>query len=353
MNGQLLSGTSIIVFGASAGGVEILKQVVSDLPADIPAAVFICLHTPANSAGVLPAILARHSKLPVRHPANDEEIISGTVYVAPPDTHMVIEGEHIHLTRGPRENGHRPAIDPLFRSAGRGYERRVIGVVVSGSLDDGTAGLSVISSLGGTTVVQDPEEALFPGMPRSAIDNVKVDYVCPSAKIAPLLHRLAWQLHGEAENRMDASSNGNEELGIASQLIDLAKHPTRDTPPSVYTCPDCHGSLWEVHEGTVTKYRCRTGHAYSTESLFAEQTQFLESALWTALRALQEKEDLARRLAERATSRGHRQAAEIFHEQLADVLLNEDIIRSVLKSTRRTFADNETDRSSVESLEDT
>ncbi len=186
-----MPGHDIIVIGASAGGVEALTNLVSLLPGELPASLFIVLHVPPHGSSVLPRILGRKSQLPVVHASHGEPILPGRVYVAPPDHHLLIRRGVIHLSRGPRENGHRPALDPLFRSAAVAYGPRVVGVVLSGSLDDGTAGLEAIKQRGGLAMVQDPNEALYPGMPRSAVETVAVDHVAPISELAVLLDHLA------------------------------------------------------------------------------------------------------------------------------------------------------------------
>src|ERR1041384_7292509 len=181
----------IIVIGASAGGVQALSKLVAAFPPDLPAAVFIVLHIPSHAPSFLPDILARDARIPVAHATDREEIREGKVYVAPPDQHLLIEDRHVKLVHGPKENLHRPSIDALFRSAARWAGPRVIGVVLTGARDDGTVGMRAIKQCGGIAVIQDPEDALYPGMPRSALENAQIDFVLPIAEIPPLLVRLA------------------------------------------------------------------------------------------------------------------------------------------------------------------
>ena len=325
------AGHDVIVIGASAGGVEALAALARRLPADLPAAVFIVLHVPAYGTSVLPGILSRHGALPASHPADGEEIQTGRIYVAPPDYHLLLEPGRVLLTRGPAENGHRPAVDTLFRSAARAYGPRVQGVVLTGTLDDGTAGLQAIKMRGGVALAQDPEEALFASMPRSAIENVPVDYVLPLAGLAETLVRLA---HEPASERRDAvppeiETSVETETGVAE--FDMAALETpREGQPSVFACPDCHGVLWEVNDGDLLRFRCRVGHAFSPETLLATQSDNLEDALWIALRALEESAALAGRLKDRAAERGHALAAERFSEQSRDAFQRAAIIRQAL-----------------------
>ena len=322
-----LTGHDIIVIGASAGGVEALAQVAQDLPADLPAAVFIVLHVPAHGVSVLPAILSRRGPLPAVHPADGEPIQSGRIYIAPPDHHLLVKHGHVRVVRGPSENGHRPSVDPLFRSAARFYGPRVVGVILSGTLDDGTSGLMAVKQRGGLAVVQDPEEAMFSGMPRSAVENVAVDWVGPLADVGPTLARLA-QEPAPAPGQT-ASAELEDEVDVAEMDMQAIEAP-RAGAPSGFTCPDCHGALWEVQEGDLIRFRCRVGHAYSPDSLLAQQSESLEEALWIAMRALEESAALADRLAERAQGRDHALAAVRFGEQAQDARHRAGIIRQAL-----------------------
>src|SRR5437870_1151500 len=192
-----MSGHDIIAIGASAGGVDALVKVVKDLPAHLPAAVFVVLHIPAQSPSMLPDILNRAGPLRAVHPEDNTEIKHGHIYIAPPDHHLLLDKDHIHIARGPKENRHRPAVDPLFRSAALAYGPRVVGIVLTGVLDDGTAGLRAVKRYSGIAIVQDPDEAIYPGMPLSAIEHVQVDHILPLAAIGPLLVRLASEPRSE------------------------------------------------------------------------------------------------------------------------------------------------------------
>ncbi len=325
---QSKAGHDIIVVGASAGGVEALAELVRGLPADLPAAVFVVLHIPAYGASVLPGILSRRGRLPAAHPADGDPIRHGRIYVAPPDHHLRGERGRVRRGRGPHENGHRPAVDTLFRSAARAYGPRVVGVVLTGTLDDGTAGLQMIKRRGGLAVAQDPEDALFASMPRCAIENVSVDVVAPLAEIGPTLVRLARQPAPE-ERETPMPQDLKTLTGVAEFDMGAVEAP-REGKPSSYACPDCHGVLWEVQEDDLLRFRCRVGHAFSPESLLASQSDALEDALWTALRALEESAALADRLGERAGERGHGLAATRFVQQAADARGRAGVIREAL-----------------------
>jgi two-component system chemotaxis response regulator CheB len=299
-----MNGHDIITVGASAGGVEALGTLVEGLPADLPASVFVTLHVPSHGFSALPQILSRRGPLPAQHARDGEVIVPGRIYVAPPDHHMLIHPGAIRLSKGPRENGVRPAVDPLFRTAARWYGLRVVGVVLSGMLDDGTAGLLAIKERGGLAVVQHPDDAMFPGMPRAALDVVAIDHVLPASGIPALLDRLA---RDPVAAPADELMPEHMELEAAIAEFDLEAIQALDRPgtPSAFACRDCAGVLWEIHEGDLVRYRCRVGHAWSPTSLMAEQSKSLETALWIAFRALEERAALALRAAGRfrATTR--------------------------------------------------
>ena len=315
---------------------EALTFLVQQLPADFPAAIFIVLHVPPYGSSVLPEILSRRGPLPAVHAVDGQTIQRGHIYIAPPDRHLIVKDGVLRITRGPNENGHRPAIDPLFRSAARTYGSRVIGLVLTGMLDDGTAGLQAVKMRGGLAVVQDPDEAMFSAMPRNAMENVAVDEVLTLAEIVPTLVRLAQK---SPEETMDstalppASPEQQTELAVEADIAEMdmaAIEKERAGSPSGFTCPECHGALWELQKGELIHFRCRVGHAYSPDSLLADQAESLEDALWIALRALEESAALAERLKERSQGRGHALAATRFAEQAHDAWQRAQIVRQAL-----------------------
>ncbi|MBV9296526.1 MAG: chemotaxis protein CheB [Acidobacteriaceae bacterium] len=271
----------LIVIGASAGGVEVLQQLASDLPPDLPAAVVVVLHVQPRSRSLLPEILSRAGPLVAEHPANGAPIEYGRIYVAAPDHHLMIERNHVHLTCGPKEQHHRPCINVTFRSAAAAYRERVIGVVLSGELDDGTSGLWEIERRGGLTVVQNPEETAFPSMPLSALRELEVDHTVSVRNMGSLLTRL---VKDEQVRRVEAKVASEEPNGD-SHLTDL-------------TCPDCRGTIWEVNKKFSKDYRCRVGHTYSAKTMLAEQYAAQEKALYAAIVALEEGASLTTRLAD-------------------------------------------------------
>ncbi len=330
-----MTARDIIVVGGSAGGVDALQQVVAGLPADLPAAVFVVVHVPPHGPSALPRVLSRAGRLRAVHPHDGQSITPGTIYVAPPDYHLVVKPGHVRLTRGPRENRHRPAADALFRTAARSYGRRVVGVVLSGALDDGTAGLLAVKEAGGVAVVQDPADALYDGMPRSALEHVPVDHALPAAELPALLARLATEPLPEPDGGDPPLPPGAEQEADMAELEPGATHdPHRSGTPSVFGCPECGGVLWELHGNDLLRFRCRVGHAWSADSLVAEQADGLEAALWSALRALEEQAALAERIADRARNRGHDIAVHKFDGQVREAREHAELIRKVLLTRR-------------------
>jgi two-component system chemotaxis response regulator CheB len=288
----------IVVVGASAGGVEALDRLVRGFPPELPAAVFVVLHLPAGGRSVLPEILARAGGLPATVPQDGERPDRGHIYVAPPDRHLLLVGRQMRLTGGPRENGHRPAIDPLFRSAARTYGRRVIAIVLSGNLDDGAAGSRLVKDRGGMVLVQDPEDALYPDMPASAAAVTDVDALLPLADMsARICAALEDPVPGYGEDAMSREEIEKEEDELAAAELALDGRPTE------LSCPECGGPLWERSEGPLVRFACRVGHVFSPESLIEQHGKELERALWSAQRNLEERADLYRRMARRASEK--------------------------------------------------
>lgn len=283
----------VIAVGASAGGVEALRALVAGLPAGFPAAVLVVLHLPRDATSALPTILSRSGPLPAATAVDGEPLRAGRVYVAASDHHLLLLDGHLRLSNGPAENGHRPAIDPLFRSVARAAGPRGVGVVLSGSRDDGAAGLVSIVAHGGTAVVQEPADALYPSMPLAALAQTPAAHVTPAAKLGGLLAELTAELLPD-DPRPPVDKLLDLEIAISGLVPVTADEAA---PPAGFGCPACGGSLFQINDGTVPRYRCRVGHAWSAESLLDEQAIALEGALWMALRALEEKSELSRRMA--------------------------------------------------------
>lgn len=316
----------IVVVGASAGGVEALQRFVAALPAALAVPIVVVLHVSPTGVSVLPQILSRAGRLPARHASDGERLEPGHVYVAPPDHHVRLQDGHIRLVRGPRENGHRPAVDPLFRTAAASFGPGSAGVILSGALDDGTIGLAAIKQAGGTTLVQDPEEALYPSMPRSAIERVGVDHVAPIAELA----RLVVERVTPEPGRVDGVEQREGEAVERQQEHDIEPVGNPVGQVAAFTCPECNGTLWEVPEGRLVTLRCRVGHAYTEEAYEANKSEALEAALWTALQTLEEKADFARRLAARAAAAGNERVAGRHEEERRRTLRQGELVREAL-----------------------
>lgn len=324
-----LAGYDIVVIGASSGGVEALTRVANGLTRDFPAALFVVMHFPEDVPSFLPHILSRAGPLEATHPEDGEPIEGGRIYVAPPDFHLLVERNRVRIRRGPRENRHRPAVDPLFRSAALAYGPRVVGVVLTGARNDGTAGLQDVKRRGGVAVVQDPGDALFPGMPESALEYVDVDYRMPLEKIPALLARLS---RAPAEQEVAYPLPEDMELeakmaGLDPSVIDSGRHPGNI---SHFTCPECSGPLYEIQHEQLLRFRCRVGHAYTAESVLDEKTEELDQALYAALNTLEENALMADRLADRSREHGRGHAASRFERRAQEARRQAKVIRRVL-----------------------
>jgi two-component system, chemotaxis family, protein-glutamate methylesterase/glutaminase len=320
----------IIVVGASAGGVQALQRLVGGFSADLPAAIFVVLHLWPGRESYLASILERSTALKVAEAQDGAPIEHGRIYVARTDFHLFVERERMLVLRGPQENRARPAINPLFRSAAMAYGRRVIGVLLTGMLDDGVAGLWAIKQCGGVAVVQ--SDAEFPQMPEAAIDNVAVDHHVPLTEIAPLVNRLVHEPVDaiDAVTTPEVVRTEHESAKMKTVGIDL-DHVGKRT---VFTCPECAGPLWELDEGEL-HYRCHVGHAYSGEILAAAQETNIEGSLWSAVRALKESAELDRRLAERSAEHGLADAATAHRKNAKEKVVQVEQLQHFL-ATRRT-----------------
>jgi two-component system chemotaxis response regulator CheB len=345
-----MSNHDIIVIGSSAGGIKALTTIITHLPADIDAGIFIVQHLASNSSpDILPRILRDVGSLPAVHPADGEKFEKGKIYVAPPDFHLLVDRGHVRVVRGPQENRFRPAIDALFRSAARTFGSRVLGVLLTGNLDDGTVGLQAIKKRGGVTIVQDPNEAEYPAMPRSALRYVQTDYCLSLSEIAPLLLRLTNKPADEEEaytvpEAMEFESNiAEQRMNTREFLENVEQIGTRTT----YTCPECSGSIWQIGEEDPLRFRCHVGHSFTADPFLAEQTSYLERILWSAVRALEEKVTLVRQVAQRMKVQGRHNAA-VKYEQYAENLDKEvSIVRELIlngHATKRAIVDDEQEK---------
>jgi two-component system chemotaxis response regulator CheB len=309
--------TRLVVIGASAGGLAPLRTIVEALPPDFPAAVLAVIHVASTGTSVLPQILDRASHLEVLPADEAHEIRPGRLIVAPPDRHLVVEDGHVNTNRGPRENGHRPALDPLFRSAAAAYGPACCGVVLSGARDDGTAGLAEIKRQGGCTLVQDPAEALYPAMPSNALAGSAVDAVLPAAAIAAVLMQLA----------------GGEQAFPREPLaavVDSDPGPVYEGEVLTVTCPECGGVLTEREHAGLVRYTCHVGHAYAPRSLLADHAEGVERAMWTAARSLEDRATLLERMARRTAALGAERSAAQFERQARSAREEADTIRTAI-----------------------
>jgi two-component system chemotaxis response regulator CheB len=323
-------GRDIVVIGGSAGSLEALRKLVAALPANLPAAILVVIHIPNDFPSYLQQILRDSGSLRTIEPREKQKLERGTIYVAPPDRHLLVEDGYVEVSRGPRENRHRPAIDPLFRSAARWHGRRVIGVVLSGQLDDGSSGLMAVKIAEGLTVVQDTREALCPEMPSRAKQYAGAEYELPVAKIADLLVEAT---SNQGASAVEAENDMQDELRTEAGKAKLESQANKEKTgkPSAFACPECHGVMWETEEGKLLRFRCRVGHAYTAEALRTALSDSVEEALWAAMRTLEEKAGLLRRIGARA---GERQAVS-YNEEAGGYDKHAETIRELLVQNQR------------------
>src|SRR5215475_10317457 len=322
-----MSNRDIIVIGGSAGATAPLKQILSRLPVDLPAAVFIVLHIPAQGIGILSTVASSAGKLPVRQAESGMVIENGHVYLAAPDHHLLLAQDHLMLGRGPRENMARPAIDPLFRSAALHYGPRVIGVVLSGLLSDGAAGLNAIKQCGGFALVQDPSDAIANEMPLHALEATTVDLCVPGARIGDVLSDLVRERPGAIlpippEIRLEVEIAAGERIG-SDTLAPLAD-------PVALTCPGCGGVLSEVKGAHPLRFRCQVGHAYTADALAKEQEGRVDEALRVALRIIEERAELVDRMARDGRQSGRVAVAQMYAARAVEYRRYADMIRRVV-----------------------
>jgi len=324
----------IIVIGASAGGVEALMELTRGLPADLPAAVLIVLHVARHGTSIMPHILTREATLPAKHPQSGDRIEPGNIYLAPNDYHLLVEDGSIVLDAGPRENGFRPAVDTLFRTAAKNYGSRVVGVVLTGLLDNGSAGLVSVKANGGIVIVQEPTDAMFPDMPENALKVVEADYVLPLAQIPAILAQLA---RTQVPQPAGISRNDNP----ADEAKDIGTDNTIYTDEagkkSDLVCPECGGALVEYQGGKndqLVSFRCRVGHRYSLHTLLENQSKTTEAMLWAAVRSLEENNSVYRRMAQQAHT-SHQPSTEAWYLAKAEhVSQQAEVIRRLLRAHR-------------------
>jgi two-component system chemotaxis response regulator CheB len=328
-----MDNRDLIVVGGSAGAVDVMRQVTRRLPADLPAAILVVIHRGLQGPSMLAQILDGEGPLPAITAEEGQALERGRIYVAPPDRHLLLAQDHLHLRRGPRENRARPAIDPLFRSAAVCCSTRVIAVLLSGMLNDGTSGLLAVRRCGGIAVVQDPRDAPYAEMPRSAVRHVAVDHVVAAAEMGSLLARLA---ASPRPPPVEAPEETRVETLIAAQELAVMPDKGRLGSLSPLTCPECNGSMQEMRDNGLIRYRCHTGHAFTLETLRTAQNEVWERTLYSAMRAQQEQAMLARRVAEEARARQEAGSATEFERRARDYEEGAEVIRQLLAGAATT-----------------
>lgn len=322
-----MSNRDIIVIGGSAGATAALQQILGRFPLDLPAAVFVVLHIPAQGIGILSTVASAAGKLPVRQARDGMVIENGNIYLAAPDHHLLIHDNHVRLGRGPRENMARPAIDPLFRSAALQFGPRVIGVILSGFLSDGAAGLNAIKRCGGITLVQDPRDAISNEMPLRALEETTVDLCVSGARMGDVLADLARESPGAVlptppELRLEVEIAAGERLGT-ERLTGIAE-------PAALTCPSCGGVLSAMKGDHPLRFRCQVGHAYTADALAKSQEGRVDEALRVALRIIEERAELVHRMAIDARQSGRAAVAEMYAARSVEYREYADMIRRVV-----------------------
>jgi two-component system, chemotaxis family, protein-glutamate methylesterase/glutaminase len=326
--------TYIVAIGGSAGAFRAVEIILQSLPVDVPAAICIALHLQPSGDSWLPQRLARYTSLPILAP-NDEPLKSGHVYTAIPDRHLMLKDDRVISTHGPRENLWRPAIDVLFRSAAVSHSTRVIGVLLSGELDDGTSGLQAISACGGMTIVQEPADAEYAAMPEVALANLKIDHQLPAADIGAQIAALATQ---PPRAPMPIPEELRREVAMAEGESDFLTPDFVPDAPTGLSCPECAGPLWQRH-GTESGFRCLVGHAYQLNTLLAAHDQDLDRTLWAAIRSFEQRANIAQAMSDQAKGRGFARRADLHAMRAAEARQHAMRLRH-LQALHRTTLDD-------------
>jgi two-component system chemotaxis response regulator CheB len=331
VSASVVRATSVIVVGASAGGITAVRTLLNKLPTDIPAAIFIVVHTSPDGPGMLATVLNRATRLTVVNAEDGELIRDGCVYVAPPDYHLIIADRHLRLTHGPREHRFRPAVDPLFRTAAEHYGARTIGIVLSGHMADGTHGMALINQAGGVTMVQHPDEAQVPSMPLNAMRRGGIDYVLPIEEMATVIMGLLMKGRQRGTRKSPRKRPLKTEIPTPERpgTDALRTHEFKE-PLSPFTCPDCGGTLREIKEKELVRYRCHVGHGFNSESLRDGMDEKLEETLWSALRAIEENIELRSRMLTRAKNRSLTAFTDTLEQEIAEMKPRASALRRLL-----------------------
>jgi len=322
-----MANRDLVAIGASAGGVEALALLCTKLPAQFPAAILVTQHLPSYSNSALDRVLSDAGHLPVSFAQHGDTLRRGQIFLAPPGCHLIADGDRLVLGKGPRENNVRPAIDPMLRSVAVCCGPRAIGVVLTGTLGDGASGLKAIQQCGGISVVQDPDDAAFPEMPRTALNRSMPDHIVRLADLPLLLNSLVQRPAGDPK---PCPESVRFEVGIASGQKASMRDMDRLGRRSVLTCPDCNGVMWEIDDDDLLHYRCHVGHAYGSEMMNLALDENLRRALGSALRALEERIAMTERLRKQASDRGHNQSADIWMRRIEEIETEAEALRKAI-----------------------
>jgi two-component system chemotaxis response regulator CheB len=337
-NGNITDDQKIIVIGASSGGFEALKKIVQSLPKDFNASIFIVWHMSPDIRGILPQVFNRFDTVYAAHAYDKELIKPNRIYIAPPDHHLLVEEGKVRVTHGPKENRFRPAIDPLFRSAAYAYGNRVIGVILSGALDDGTAGLWVVKHYGGIAIVQDPNDAEVPSMPQNAMREVDVDHSVAVTELPALLIKLANEKTAKNINAMKDEKTKTE-IDIAAEENALKRVVMNLGELSPFACPECHGVLSKIKEGALTRFRCHTGHAYSVDTLLSFISEKIEDSLYNAIRGMDESIMLLNHIGDHYAEVNHSRLAALYFQKAKEAEARSALVRKAVLSNEELSRD--------------
>ena len=313
----------LVAIGASAGGVQALMRLVRGLPPHFDAPVLVAMHLSADIPSALPSVVGRATDMPTAFATDGIPLEPGTIAIAPPGAHMLLNGGTLALSTGPKEHGERPSIDPLFRSAAETYGPGVIGVLLSGSLDDGVAGLARIVAEGGTAMVQSPDDAVHPSMPLQALRRVHVEESLPADELG---RAIAMRI-SEKELAMSLNEDGPVGGPVEVQIEEMPKSASTGL-----TCPACGGAIWELRDDGVTVLRCHVGHAYGLESFGDAQAEHTEAALWEAVRTLEERRALLARMADSAERGSRTLSAAHLRSAAAELDAKGDTVRRLVEA---------------------
>jgi two-component system chemotaxis response regulator CheB len=327
----------IIVIGASSGGFEAIRTIIRSLPADFEPTIFIVWHISPEVRGILPHVLNNENTIKASHAQDHEKIEPNHIYIAPPDHHMIIEKGEIRITRGPKENRFRPAIDPLFRSAAFHYDGQVIGVILSGALDDGVAGLWTVKYYNGSAIVQDPNDAAVASMPENAVKQVEVDYILPATEIAEMLVKLSMDDLPEKKVKKDFQTKTEIRIAAENRPLKNGKLVFDEITP--YTCPECHGVLSRLHNDKIIRYRCHTGHAYTTKALLDALEEKIEEDLYSAIRGIDETVILLNHIGDHYAEANYPKLAAMYFQEAKRSGRRSEVIRGDILRQERIIID--------------